>query len=130
MARSDFNWIPFTHSFTANNPSFTKQFPIEGSHEPAQHHAIARQRALEAGRYMLRSTNTGISSVIGPDGSVVAVSPESEQHVLRAEVTPLKGSTPYVVWGDIAALLLAGLALLAALVTGRKAGEEKGGSTS
>lgn len=31
MARSDFNWIPFTHTFTANDPSFIAEFPIEGS---------------------------------------------------------------------------------------------------
>ena len=31
MARSDFNWIPFTHTYTANDPSFTVEFPIEGT---------------------------------------------------------------------------------------------------
>ena len=31
MARSDFNWIPFTHTFTANSPSFAREFPIEGN---------------------------------------------------------------------------------------------------
>ena len=30
MARSDFNWIPFTHDFTALSPSFAVDFPIEG----------------------------------------------------------------------------------------------------
>jgi hypothetical protein len=34
MARSDFNWIPFNHEFTANSPTFTAQFPIEGSAQP------------------------------------------------------------------------------------------------
>jgi hypothetical protein len=31
MARSDFNWIPFSHSFTANSPSFSAEFRIEGT---------------------------------------------------------------------------------------------------
>jgi hypothetical protein len=31
MARADFNWIPFTHTYTANDPSFTVEFPIEGN---------------------------------------------------------------------------------------------------
>lgn len=31
MARGDFNWIPFTHSFTANSPTFSATFPIEGN---------------------------------------------------------------------------------------------------
>ena len=30
MARSDFNWMPFTHDFTALSPSFGVDFPIEG----------------------------------------------------------------------------------------------------
>jgi hypothetical protein len=34
MARSDFNWIPFTHTYTANSPSFTREFPIEGGLNP------------------------------------------------------------------------------------------------
>jgi len=31
MARGDFNWIPFTHEFTENDPTLTVQFPIEGT---------------------------------------------------------------------------------------------------
>jgi len=31
MARSDFNWIPFSHEFTANDPSFAMDFPIDGT---------------------------------------------------------------------------------------------------
>ena len=30
MARADFNWIPFTHTFTANDPTFTAEFRVEG----------------------------------------------------------------------------------------------------
>ena len=30
MARADFNWIPFTHTYTANDPSFTAEFRVEG----------------------------------------------------------------------------------------------------
>ena len=31
MARSDFNWMPFTHDFTALEPSLSVDFPIEGT---------------------------------------------------------------------------------------------------
>ena len=40
-----------------------------------QHLEIARMRALESERYLLRSTNTGISAIIAPDGRLAAVSP-------------------------------------------------------
>jgi len=80
---------------------------FDGSHESRQHHAMARMRALETGRYMLRATNTGISSVIGPQGEELEMATPFEQLVLRASVTPLKGQTPYVFWGDTFILLLA-----------------------
>ena len=34
MARGDFNWIPFSHTFTASSPTFSAQFPIEGNLNP------------------------------------------------------------------------------------------------
>ncbi len=73
---------------------------FENSHEPHQHHAIARMRALETGRYMIRSTNTGITSIIGPHGDVIQQLPQFEVAVLKAEVQPLSGMTPFVRWGD------------------------------
>ena len=73
---------------------------FDGSFEPFQHHAIARMRALESGRFMLRATNTGISSIIGPKGEEIVISPQFETHVLKASVQPMKGATPYVLWGD------------------------------
>ena len=84
---------------------------FDGSHQARQHHAIARMRALETGRYMLRATNTGVTSVIDPGGQVVAEAPRFETYVLTTEVTPMKGQTPYVFFGD-SLVLLSGLGLL------------------
>ena len=81
-----------------------------------QHLQIARVRALETGRPMLRSTNTGMTAVVQPDGSVAAVLPAVERGVLRAEVQGHQGMTPYARWGDRPALLAAAIVfLLAAL---------------
>ncbi|CAL93399.1 apolipoprotein N-acyltransferase [Azoarcus olearius] len=77
-----------------------------------QHLQIARVRALESGRPMLRATNTGMTAVVQPDGMVSAVLPAFEQGVLRAEVRGYSGLTPYARWGDGAALALAALALV------------------
>ncbi|EIJ42715.1 apolipoprotein N-acyltransferase [Beggiatoa alba B18LD] len=73
---------------------------------PHQHLEIARMRALEAGRYLLRATNTGISAIINPQGKLEALSPQFQVHVLRAEVHPYQGVTPYIQWGDIFVVLL------------------------
>jgi apolipoprotein N-acyltransferase len=65
-----------------------------------QHFQISRMRALEAGRYMIRAANDGISGVIGPRGEVVARAPEFTQYVLKSSVTPRRGLTPYASVGN------------------------------
>ena len=81
-----------------------------------QHLQIARLRALETGRPVLRATNTGMTAVIDPDGTVRAVLPPFRTGVLTAEVRAHAGQTPYLVWGDWPALCLAlGFVLSAAI---------------
>ncbi len=79
-----------------------------------QHLQIARLRALESGRPMLRATNTGMTAVITPDGSVTAQLPPFTQGVLRAEVTAYRGLTPYARFGNGPALALMFLLLAVA----------------
>jgi apolipoprotein N-acyltransferase len=71
-----------------------------------QHLQIARVRAMETGRPMLRSTNTGMTAVVLPDGTVAAVLPAFERGALHAEVRGYQGLTPYARWGDWLAVLL------------------------
>ncbi len=85
---------------------------FEDSHESYQHHEIARMRALETGRYMVRSTNTGISSIIGPHGEVLQQAPHFQVTVLTGEVQAMTGATPYVLWGDYLILLICGSLLV------------------
>lgn len=80
-----------------------------------QHLQIARVRALETGRPMLRATNTGMTAVVQPDGQVSAVLPAFAEGVLHAEVQGHQGLTLYARWGDTAALTLAASLLLASL---------------
>jgi len=80
-----------------------------------QHFQIARMRALEEGRYLVRAANDGISAVVGPHGEVVARAAEFRPVVLRSQVTPLTGLTPYARVGNWPVLILAALLLACAL---------------
>jgi apolipoprotein N-acyltransferase len=71
-----------------------------------QHLQIARLRAVETGRPMLRATNTGMTAVIAADGSVQASLPAFTQGVLKAEVRAYQGMTPYARFGNWPALAL------------------------
>jgi apolipoprotein N-acyltransferase len=87
---------------------------FEDSSAPHQHMQIARMRALEMGRTLLRVANTGVSAVIGPDGTIMRSSPQFHMDVLRAGVAARAGSTPYARAGDLPLWLL-GLVGLAAM---------------
>lgn len=78
-----------------------------------QHLDIARIRAAEVGRYMLRATNTGISAIIDPSGRIVARSPQFEPQLLEGAVQGFAGSTPYARWGNFAIVLIALIVLAA-----------------
>ena len=67
---------------------------------PHQHLQIARSRAVEAGRYLLRATNTGVSAIIDPAGVVLAQSGQFVDEVVTSEVRPMQGKTPFIIWGN------------------------------
>ncbi len=73
---------------------------------PHQHLQMARMRALEANRYLLRATNTGLTAVIGPDGRIVAQAAPFVRTSLTEEFVPLRGATPYVRWLDWPVILM------------------------
>jgi apolipoprotein N-acyltransferase len=70
------------------------------SHEPRIHLALAKLRAVEQRRYLVRATNNGVSAVVDPLGRVVAQSGSFTRETLDAEVAMLEGGTPYQMLGD------------------------------
>jgi apolipoprotein N-acyltransferase len=73
---------------------------------------FSQMRALETGRWMLRSTNTGVTAAINDKGEIVKALPQFTRGTLEVEAQPRTGTTPYVLWKDwmILGLLLAALA--------------------
>ena len=49
---------------------------------------MARFRALEAGRFLMRATSNGITAVIGPDGEVVSRIPQFKPGILSKQQVP------------------------------------------
>jgi len=88
---------------------------------PHQHLQMARMRARETERYLLRSTNTGISAIIGPRGELLGRSPGFAEDVLSGEISPLRGMTPYAWLGNAGIVLLAMVFLGLGLWLGRDA---------
>ncbi|MDH3533500.1 MAG: apolipoprotein N-acyltransferase, partial [Gammaproteobacteria bacterium] len=76
---------------------------------PHQHLEIARMRALEVGRFAIRSTNTGISAFIDANGKLLQTGSQFEPQVMTAAVQPRQGLTPYAATGN---RLVIGLCLL------------------
>jgi apolipoprotein N-acyltransferase len=92
------------------------------SSAPYQHFEQAALRAVEEGRYLVRSANTGVSAVVDPYGRVVAQSSLFRPAVLVAQVRTLEGLTLYARVGDLVAylaLLVTLVALGAAVTTAR-----------
>jgi len=81
---------------------------------PMQHFQQAAMRAIENGRYLVRSANTGISGIVDPYGRVLAQTPIFESAVLVGEARFLRTSTFFSRHGDVLAYasVVATLALL------------------
>lgn len=89
-----------------------------------QHLQISRMRALETRRPMLRSTNTGMTAVVAPDGSVPARLATFTTGTLSAQVQGTRGLTPYVRVGNVPAVL--GCLLVLLVVAWRAASGRRG----
>ncbi len=82
---------------------------------PYQHQALAIWRAIENRRFLLRSSNTGVTSIVDAAGRVVAQGGLFTEEVVLGEASRLHLRAPYTVLGDwfpkAAALLVAFWAL-------------------
>ena len=77
-----------------------------------QLHSYARLRALENRKYIVRSANTGISSVINPNGIVEQFLPYSQKGVIKATIFKSDVITFYAKYGDYIGRLASFLAIV------------------
>jgi apolipoprotein N-acyltransferase len=70
------------------------------SREPFIHLALAKLRAIEQRRYLVRAGNSGVSAVIDSAGRVVAQAAPFTRANLAAQVALLGGTTPFARAGD------------------------------
>ena len=79
-----------------------------------QHLQVARMRAVENGRWILRATNDGVTSAIGPSGEVEASLPSYVQDAIDVPFEYRAAETAFVRYGEwLWWLCLAGVAIAA-----------------
>ncbi len=78
---------------------------------PHQHLQASRMRAIEAGRPMLRATNTGATAAIDYDGRIIDTLPFFTTGALDTRVQGRSGMTPYALGGNLPLILFCVLSL-------------------
>jgi apolipoprotein N-acyltransferase len=90
--------------FTANGAELLINISNDGwfgrSSAPAQHLMMARVRAVESRRWLLRDTNNGFTTDIDPYGRIVASLPTDVRAELDAPYAFRGDLTPYARFGD------------------------------
>ena len=86
------------------------------STEPWIHLALAKLRAVEHRRFLVRATNSGVSAIVDATGGVVAHGGTFREETVLGEARYMRSSTAYKVLGDLpwyaAALAITAMALL------------------
>jgi len=88
--------------------------------EPAQQVQDVQMRALELGREIARTTNTGYTIIVGTDGQIKQSIEPYQTGVLRGEVQPYTGKTPFVSWKQWPIFALLTLILLFLVMNRRR----------
>ncbi|GHC36773.1 apolipoprotein N-acyltransferase [Aidingimonas halophila] len=74
---------------------------------PLQHLQMARLRALENGRYVVRATSNGVTAIADPRGQITARAPQFKTASLTDDIHAMQGQTPFTRTGSWPTWLLA-----------------------
>ncbi|MDN3517357.1 apolipoprotein N-acyltransferase [Aquisalimonas lutea] len=80
---------------------------------PHQHLQMARMRAMEFRRPLLRSTNTGITAAVDERGRIIERAPQFRPASLAATIQPRQGATPYLRWLNAPVVAVCAIGLIA-----------------
>ena len=83
---------------------------------PHQRLQMARMRAMESGRALIRASNNGLSALISAKGKLLTVAPQFQAATVRGSVVPMVGVTPFVRLGNLPILLLSVLVIAGAFL--------------
>ena len=101
---SDAGWRETVRQFAAQGGQVFVNISNDGwfgpGAAPRQHLNMARMRAIENGRWLLRDTNSGITSSIDPLGRVVDRAPRGVAASLDAPYALISETTFYTRHGD------------------------------
>ena len=73
---------------------------------PYQHLALAKIRAVQEGKFLLRTANTGVSAIINYDGEIVEKIGLGRKGIIDKELVLIKKNTMYSKFGDNVFLFL------------------------
>ncbi len=85
-----------------------------------QHVQMGQIRSLETGRYMIFSSNNGVTAIIDPHDRLIKTIPRFKTGVLTGKVYAMKGKTPWVIFGIWPMLLLSLAFLIIAFISKNK----------
>ncbi|MCL5104522.1 MAG: apolipoprotein N-acyltransferase [Armatimonadetes bacterium] len=85
-----------------------------------QHLMMARLRAVENRRYVIRAAATGISAVIDPYGRIISELGIYRRGIVEANIEPMRAKTPYTRMGDVFAYICVAITIAASVAPKRK----------
>ena len=80
--------------------NITNDYWFGNTFGPHQHHSLAKQRAIETGIPVLRVSNSGISSIIGPNGKELKKLDYDKKGFIDFQVPEKFEPTLYLMYGE------------------------------
>lgn len=120
--------IIFGHQLQQNQKASSADYLLTLSNDawfgesigPWQHFQMARMRALELGKPLIRATNTGVTAFVDAYGRVEKQAAQFTATVLSHQLTAYQGQTPFAQIGQWGIYLLSAVSVLMSLLVRKR----------